>query len=67
MIRFRYDSILPSMTRFCKCSLQFRFTDKIILCTHVSLHVDMADTCFEYLLLLDQNNNPGISDKEYRL
>jgi hypothetical protein len=51
------------MTRFCKCSLQFRFTDTIILCTHVSLHVDMEETCHEYLLLLDQYNNPGISEK----
>jgi len=55
------------MTRFCKCSLQFRFTDKIVLCTHVSLRVDMGDTYYEYLSLLDQNNNPGISDKRYRL
>lgn len=28
IIQFRYDSILPSMTAFCKCSLQFRFTDQ---------------------------------------
>jgi hypothetical protein len=35
MIQFRYVSILPSLTRFCKCSLQFRFTDKIV-CVHTS-------------------------------
>jgi hypothetical protein len=63
VIQFRYDNILPSMTRFCKCSLLFRFTDKIVLCIHISLHVIMGDTCYEYLLFLDQNNKPGVSDK----